>query len=315
MSIKVEQLKSILDEATITLQDESSKYRPRSKSGYPGGLVLLDPNRLTCIIPDLHGRQDFLLNVLNYKYQQQRMIDLLEQGKVQIVCVGDGMHGEARVIDRWRKALLEYKEGFKNCPNMAMEMRENFGTMFKIMQLKVKYPRLFHFLKGNHENVLDESINGNHPFAKFAAEGPMTKQYILQFFGEAFLFQWDLFEKSLPLVAIGSNYVISHARPKMTFSIDQLIDYKSYPDLIEGLTWTRDRMVTKNVSREMLQILLDGTSPKKFWFVGHTAIKEQYKHRVDEALVQIHNPDMQSVVLIDNGVCLDLNGKFHLVYT
>ena len=313
MSIKVEQLKSILDKAIITLQQESLKYRPRSKNGYPGGLVLLDPTLLTCIIPDLHGRQGFLLNILNFKYKHQRILDYLHQGKIQIVCVGDGMHGESRVALRWRKAHQEYKDGFINCPNMAMEMNENFGTMFKIMQLKVKYPQFFHFLKGNHENILDENEHGNHPFAKFAAEGPMTKQYVKQFFGEIFLNQWDQFEKSLPLIAIGSNYVISHARPKMMFNIDQVIDYKKYPDLIEGLTWTRDQMVTDNVSRQMLQSLLDSAYQIKFWFVGHTAIKDQYKHQVDEALVQIHNPDMQSVVLIDNGVCLDLKDKFHVV--
>jgi hypothetical protein len=315
MSIKVEQLKSILDKAIITLQQESLKYRPRSKNGYPGGLVLLDPTLLTCIIPDLHGRQGFLLNILNFKYKHQRILDYLHQGKIQIVCVGDGMHGESRVALRWRKAHQEYKDGFINCPNMAMEMNENFGTMFKIMQLKVKYPQFFHFLKGNHENILDENEHGNHPFAKFAAEGPMTKQYVKQFFGEIFLNQWDQFEKSLPLIAIGSNYVISHARPKMMFNIDQVIDYKMNPDLIEGLTWTRDQLLSKDISKLMLNVLLDSTNLNKFWFVGHTAIKEQYKHWMDEALVQIHNPDMQSIVILENGVCLDLKDKFHLVNT
>ncbi|MBT4287031.1 MAG: hypothetical protein HOD92_06805, partial [Deltaproteobacteria bacterium] len=172
---------------------------------------------------------------------------------------------------------------------------------------------LFHFLKGNHENILDESQNGNHPFAKFAAEGPMTKQYVKQFFGEVFLNQWNHFEKSLPLLAIGSNYVISHARPKMMFNIDQVINYKNHPDIIEGLTWTRDQMLQSNISRQMLNELLDSGQPTKFWFAGHTTVKEQYKHWVEEALVQIHNPDKQSVVLINNGVCLDLKEKFYHV--
>ena len=313
MSIKVEQLKTILDETLEVLRNESTQYRPHSKDGYPGGVVLLKPNLLTCIIPDLHGRQDFLLNVLSYKYQDKKILDLLQAGEIQFVCVGDGMHGESRVARRWQKAYLEYKNGFQNCPIMAEEMNENFGTMFKIMQLKVKYSELFHFLKGNHENILDESQNGNHPFAKFAAEGPMTKQYVKQFFGEVFLNQWNHFEKSLPLLAIGSNYVISHARPKMMFNIDQVINYKNHPDIIEGLTWTRDQMLQSNISRQMLNELLDSGQPTKFWFAGHTTVKEQYKHWVEEALVQIHNPDKQSVVLINNGVCLDLKEKFYHV--
>lgn len=313
MSIKIEKLESVLDTTIKILQTESSTYRPQADNGNPGGVILLNPELTTCIIPDLHGRQDFLLNILDYNYKGKKILNHLQAGELQIVCVGDGMHGEARVAKRWRKAHLEYQAGFENCPEMALEMNENFGTMFKVMQLKVKFPKYFHFLKGNHENILDENENGNHQFAKYAMEGPMTKQYVRQFFGEPFLNQWDLFEKSLPLLAIGSNYVVSHARPKYKFDISQVVNYKAFPNIIEELTWTRDRAAIADVCKEMLKELLDSAYPDKYWFVGHTAIKQQYKHLLDEALVQIHNPDLQSIVVIENGVCLDLKRAFHIV--
>jgi len=114
---------------------------------------------------------------------------------------------------------------------------------------------------------------------------------------------------------IGANYVISHARPKFQFGIDEVIDYKNHPDIIEGLTWTRDQMVSENITQKMLTALLDSGYEQKFWFAGHTGVRGQYKHWAKEGLVQIHDPNQQSVVLIDNGVCLDLKDKSHLVNT
>ena len=281
------------------LENESPDIRPPDANQKPGGLVVLHQGIPTIIVPDLHGRHDYLSDLIRFTYKRKQIYDWLKEERIQIVCVGDGMHGERRAASRWRLAFEEYKEGFKECPAMAEEMRENFQTMAMVMKLKSTFPAHFHFLKGNHENILDESVNGNHPFAKFAAEGPMTKFYVEMFFGPEFLSQYDRFEKNLPLLARGTFFLISHARPKKIYAVDEIINYRSRPDLIEGLTWTRHQAAEIGAVSKTLDTLIGDCPEKKAWFVGHTAIKKLYKQWEEEPLIEIHNPDKRIMVIVD----------------
>ena len=213
--------------------------------------------------------------------------------------VGDGMHGERRAAARWRMALEEYKKGFAECPAMADEMSENFQTMAMVMRLKIHFPDLFHFLKGNHENILDEKINGNHPFAKFAAEGPMTRLYIEKFYGTDFINQYDQFEKNLPLLARGNFFIISHARPKRVYKTEDIINFRSNPELIEGLTWTRHQAAQAGSTIEILDKIIGTSSEQRLWFTGHTAINDRYKFWDKDLLIEIHNPILRSLVIVD----------------
>lgn len=306
-------IEDLLAQATETLEAEANDYRPFDEEGRPGGLVLLKQDLPTLIVPDLHGRSDYLPDLMHYKYKGRRVYELLKSGHIQIVCVGDGMHSERRGLARWRLALEEFKKGFAECPAMAEEMKENFQTMAMIMRLKAAFPQYFHFLKGNHENILDEDGNGNHPFAKLAAEGPMTRAYVETFFGREFLAQFSRFEKNLPLVARGRFFVISHSRPRKFYKIDEIINYRSYPDLIEGLTWTRHTSAKAGTIPRMLDLILGKTGEQRFWFSGHSAIKDLYNFWNEECLVEIHNPDLRLVVDLDPDRLFDPDLHIHIL--
>ncbi len=42
-----------------------------------------------------------------------RRMDLLAEGRLQIVCLGDGVHSEGRAARRWRAALEEFQEEYR----------------------------------------------------------------------------------------------------------------------------------------------------------------------------------------------------------
>lgn len=292
-------MEELLTKANEVLESESNDYRPPDDEGRPGGLVLLKQDLPTVVVPDLHGRADYFPDLVQYRLQNQTIVELLKAGKVQIVCVGDGMHSERRGAERWRRALEEYKNGFEECPAMAEEMNENFQTMAMVMKLKAAFPSHFHFLKGNHENILDEDINGNHPFAKLAAEGPMTRKYVETFYGDDFLNQFDRFEKNLPLMARGRFFLITHARPRRVYKIDDIINYRSHPDIVEGLTWTRHNAAQSGAAPEMLKEILGNGMDQELWISGHSAIKDLYNYWNEEKLLEIHNPSLRVFAIID----------------
>jgi calcineurin-like phosphoesterase family protein len=295
-------MKTIVDRlatALNTLETESKEWRPEDQEGKPGGIILLQQDIPTLVVPDLHGRSSYLPDLMQFKKAGKTVFDLLKTGRIQIVCVGDGMHSERRGKDRWQTAYSEYKEKFEPCPAMTEEMTENFQTMSMVMKLKSTFPGHFHFLKGNHENILDEEGNGNHPFRKFAAEGPMTTYYVKKFYGESFLHDYDRFEKQLPLLARGKFFIITHAQPKNTYSIDDILNYRNRPDVTEGLTWTRQQNADPEAILGMLDELIGNSHPQRFWFSGHTSLKTRYRQSAELSLFEIHNPDMRSLVILD----------------
>ncbi|MFH2133234.1 MAG: hypothetical protein ABIK68_22875 [bacterium] len=292
-------IKERLQKVIETLENESNEWRPADEKVNPCGIVLLRQDIPTLMVPDRHCRSDYLPDLMGFKPADKTVFELLKHGRIQIVCVGDGMHSERRGKERWQAAFAEYKNNFVDCPAMTEEMTENFQTMAMVMKLKAAFPRYFHFLKGNHENILDEAGNGNHPFAKFVAEGPMTTFYVKKFFGDTFLNQYDQFEKDLPLVARGTFFVVSHARPRKRYSIDQLINFRSQPDVIEGLTWTRHQNAEPGSIPSMLDELLGNSISPRYWFCGHTSLKTRFKHWPEDALIEIHNPDLRTVAMVD----------------
>lgn len=306
-------LEALLDKSNLLLEEESSEIRPRDEAGRSGGLILLKQDLPTVVVPDLHGRYQYLIDLMRYRSNGQPILDWLKAEKIQIVCVGDGMHSERRGLARWKEARKEYEGGFESCPAMAEEMSENFQTMALVMKLKLGFPGHFHFLKGNHENIMDEDINGNHPFAKLAAEGPMTRLYVEKFFGVDFLKQFDRFEKNLPLMARGRSFIISHSRPRARYSINDIINYRSRPDVIEGLTWTRHSAAQEGIIPELLEAFLGNETDQKLWVSGHTAIQDLYQFWNEEKLLEIHNPSLRTLVLIDPHKTFDPDMDIHIL--
>jgi hypothetical protein len=283
---------SLLAEALAAMSGEDPAVRPRDSGGRPGGLVLLRRDAQTIIVPDLHARMDFFLRVLLAKDAEGwSNLEKMISGELQVVCVGDGFHSEDRGRQRWQEALAEFEGGFAAHSSMDEEMAESLGVMEMVMRAKVRFPGYFHFLKGNHENVANERGGGNFPFAKYAMEGPMVASWVRTFMGEPFLARYSSFEKAMPVLAVGRNFLVSHAEPRDFYDRPTIVEYRRHPEAIEGLTWTDNDAATEgSVSRMLAAYLGADEAAGAYYFGGHRAIKGIYGLRAGGRYVQIHNP-------------------------
>ena len=279
--------------ALEVLGSEPERVRPADPDWRPGGLVLLDQGLPTIVVPDLHARMDFFLSVLAYEAEEgRRTIDLLAEGRLQLVCLGDGVHSEGRAARRWRMAMDEFRAEYRVHDSMDQEMRESLGVMAMVMEVKRSFPGCFHFLKGNHENITNEMGNGNLPFRKFALEGIMTLDYMERFYGEEMVQAYALFEKELPLLAAGRGFLISHAEPCSFFDRKSIIAYRRHPEVVSGLTWTdNDEAEGGSVQRMLTHYLGEAEGQSGWYFTGHRPVSGRYRLRAGGRLVQIHDPE------------------------
>ena len=297
-----------LEKVIGVLDDEDATLRPRNSLGKPGGLICLRADLPVVIVPDLHARMDFLLHVLQFRYNgSHTVMQGLASGKLQVLCVGDGFHAESRAADRWKAAFVEFRAGYKEHRQMDEEMRESLGLMEMVMETKTHYPALFHFLKGNHENITNEEGEGNYPFGKFAYEGEMVTAYITKFYGKEFLQSYSRFEKSLPLLGVGRNFMVSHAEPRTYYSKDMIIDCYMNPEVIYDLTWTADDEAERGSVQKMLDsYLTSAQGDETYYFGGHRTIKSLYNLRANGRYVQIHNPQKHIIALLRQDRAIDI---------
>ena len=284
-----------------TLRGEDPLYRPRDEQDRPGGLLRLD-GRPTIIVPDLHARPWFLLQILAYRPGDGTTVfELLHRGKLQMVCVGDGFHSESRGAERWKRAFKEFSGKYRRHSAMDEEMRESLGLMEIVMRLKIMHPDSFHFLKGNHENIQNEEGRGNHPFRKFAFEGEMVKEWVLKFYGGEFLSDFAEMEHEFPLLAADETFMVSHAEPARYYTREEVIRYREYDDVVLGLTWTPNDGAEEGSVGRMIYEYCSSPGGARY-FGGHRPVKGKYTLRADDKYVQLHNPGTYSVALLEPGV-------------
>ncbi len=294
-------LAEILDAALSTLSDENPAIRPRDHLGRPGGLLLLNPDITTVLVPDLHARTGYIAGLMDMVINGESVLDSLSAGRLQVLCVGDGFHSEARAARRWKAAWREYQTGFRVHRAMDEEMREGLALMAMVMLLKISVPDRFHFLKGNHENVANVEENGNRPFGKYAMEGQMVRDWFLMFLGSDMLDRWAQFENNLPLLAVGDRFLVSHAEPRRSYSREEMIEYRGNDELIFDFTWTGNDESEEGSVAEMLDIYLGPDAPGALYFGGHRPVKKLYHTRAGGRYVQIHNPDREVVAILESG--------------
>jgi Calcineurin-like phosphoesterase len=295
-----EDLEKSLNRAIPSLLEENSEIRPLGSDEKPGGLIVLK-HIPTIIVPDLHGRIDYLRALLLWRppgsgynvYQE------LSMGKLQVICVGDGFHSEARGLLRWKDALKEFTGEFKKHRAMDEEMKESLGVMMVVMELKSAFPDFFHFLKGNHENVLNEDSLENRPFRKFVFEGAMVKLWFEKFINNKTFKKYYQFEKLLPVFAIGNRFCVSHAEPRKYYSREKLIEAEIDREIIFDFTWTANDEAEKSSVLKYLDEYFPGDS-MSLMFGGHRPVKDKYLTRADGRYLQIHNPDEFIAVYIQN---------------
>lgn len=320
---------ALIQKANTVLKNEDPLFRPRDERNRPGGMIRLN-DRPTLIIPDLHARPWFLLHVLAYRPElgsREEEVDepedeaavddagagalagaaerptvgeLLQRGEVQIICVGDGFHGESRAAQRWKKAFKEFSSKYRRHSAMDEEMRESLGLMEIVMQLKIMHPDSFHFLKGNHENILNEEGRGNHPFRKFAFEGEMVREWVLKFYGEDFINAFAEMEHEFPLLAVDGTFMVSHAEPQRFFSPEEVIRYREYDDVVLGLTWTPNDGAEEGSVEQMISEYCSQPDEARY-FGGHRPVQGSYNLRAGDNYIQLHNPGTYSFALVSPG--------------
>jgi hypothetical protein len=296
---------SLLERTITVLEHEDQSIRPPDSSLLSGGLVRLKTGIPTLLLPDLHARMDFFSDAMRYSPGDgSTVLDALESGELQLICLGDGFHSERRAYQRWINALREYDHGYARHRAMDAEMRECFGLMEMVMLVKCAFRDHVHFLKGNHENILNEEGNGNHPFRKFAFEGEMVKEYVLKFFDGEFIQMYSLFEKSLPVIAVGETFIASHAEPQHPFAEADLIEARFRPDVILSLTWTDNGDADEDSVASMLDMFLPSVSGAVY-FGGHRPVQGGFGSRANGKYIQIHNPEMKNVTLVPAGRIFD----------
>lgn len=301
--LEPKELEDILENVQQILDNENPIIRPRDSYGRPGGLILLPHDRITIIVPDLHARGDYLLALMDFVVSHHSVIDLFLSGKVQIVCVGDGFHGETHsAAIRWQKAWMEYQNSYRKHEMMDEEMRDSLSLMAMVMLLKTASPDGFHFLKGNHENVANSNDRGNRAFYKYAQEGEMVRDWFIRFLGVEMLQRWVVFESSLPILAVGEHFMISHAEPRCPYAPEEVIGYRGRDSLIFDFTWTGNGESEEGCVDTMLRMYLGESAQDAFYFGGHRPISGLYALRANGRYVQIHNPADWVAVVLHSGM-------------
>ena len=90
--------------------------------------MYLDPELPTVIVPDLHARYDFFHALMHARLLGAgRVGEMLEEGRIQVLCLGDGFHSERRGRERWKEAFDEYATAFRVRKAMDEEMMESFA--------------------------------------------------------------------------------------------------------------------------------------------------------------------------------------------
>ena len=304
-------LLTMLDKSLTLLENEVTFYRKAEKGGEKLAGGLLDfckgDDKPVVVVPDLHARGYFLLHLLKKEIDikdenscvvKMSIIEALEKKLIYVVCVGDLFHSELRCYGRWKKALENFRNGDVLSLEMKSEMLENINLLQMILLLKEKCTENFHFLKGNHENILNEEGKGNHPFYKMAMEGEMVYQFLSTVYDDALIYVLSLWEHALPLCAVFKNLVVSHAEPAFSVNKSKIINYRTNPDVVLALTWTGNDMADTGSVSKSVKSLIAKNRKNVVWIGGHRPVSGQYSLRQKGKFVQIHNPDKENIALV-----------------
>ena len=276
------------------------------------GSLLHLPDLPTIIIPDLHARRGMLMDILSARLvegpsPEKQIFELLQQGHINVVCVGDIVHSEERsnwVINldgEWTSELLD------------KEMICSLGMGAMVMYLKLQFPEHFHCLRGNHDDMAGELgtfrkfvgirrdeqdevvlVDGRPVLTADKGEPEIIRDWVLtrEGWGQAFLDAWVQFERALPLLAQGSYYVISHTLPGNPLSEAAFRDPNRSREITLELTSRR------GINSTAIAETLDNLGIKdvvQHWFYGHTPIPPQkndgkYEEDLDDFVIRLNNP-------------------------
>ncbi len=296
----------LLNDASECLETEKTDYRPVDSKNGPGGLIDFHNDKLPLIvIPDLHARPYFLMNILEYQiFEDMNVFEALAAGRLRLLSVGDILHTERNTRERWAAAAAEFSAGIFTGPALSAEMQEGLCLLAGLLKLKIAFPSYVHILKGNHENILNATGNGDFSFRKFADEGEMGMVFVQDYYGDDILYLINCVEKSLPLAYFGHKCVVSHAEPLRSYSRDELVNARITGGVVEGLTWTDNGSACEGSAEETIKGLCSAAGEKNIkaddyvYLGGHRPVTGNYRLLQEGRYIQIHNPGKQNVAFV-----------------
>lgn len=259
------------DEALALLQEviqvmQQEPLRPRDSRGLPGGLLQLPGDLTPIVLADLHARIDNLLVILTHN----GVLRALEEDRACLVILGDAVHAE-------RRGELE-------------QMEDSMLMMDLIFRLKLRFPRNFFFVRGNHDSFAEEISKGGVP------QGLLWRRALKQTRGKEYRKAMQRYYDLLPYVAVSQDFIGTHAAPPRTkISSDMLVEIHRYPGLIPELISNRMQKpnrpggYTKGDIRRFRKAL--GVPPATPLIVGHTPMD-----RVETYWLNIHGAENHHVL-------------------
>ncbi|HTX71288.1 MAG TPA: hypothetical protein VMC79_00545 [Rectinemataceae bacterium] len=303
------ELSDLVEAAIAAERSEPPDLRPRDSSGQPGGLICL-PARPTILVPDIHARPVLLSALLAWTGPEDSpfpapVAELLADEWLTVLCVGDVFHSEAGdAARRWQDAYREYAVGWSSHGRMDEEMSLTLSAVRIVLDCKAAFPRSFHYLKGNHDNVSNDSQRGDRPFYKFVEEGEMVRSWFDLVYGAPLRGRLRELELDYPVLALGDGFVASHGEPAFAIGREDVIEYRSHPEVVHALIWTpNDGARPGSVSRSLDALLASGPEGKErsrqaLWFGGHRPVDGPFALRAGGRYVQFHNPQRFQVACL-----------------
>ena len=293
--------KSTLEDKEVLMQ---SLDQATDQMGQSSGIVELPTGVPTMVIPDIHAQRDYLVRAMEHEVNGEKVFDLLKQGKMNLLILGDGMHSEARGQMRWRTAEHDHMSGQKNSPAMRDEVVESFGTMKMVMDLKSEMGDHLVYLRGNHDDI----DGAYQKFCGNVGESTLMHDWVKNHYGKDLVDKWVAFEESMPLVAKGTGFVASHAAPGTALQREEI--ERRDDRAFKVLTWTDNTAWDEHgAKRDIFGRNLEAVGGGEFdrWLVGHRKVSgANYRGQFDNALIQINPTDAEGFVVAMIGA----DGKF-----
>jgi SulP family sulfate permease len=280
-------------------------------SSREGGVVMLDPTKPVLIVSDSHAQRNALGKLLGQTYiGESTNLASIVRGKLQVLLLGDVLHSESK--SRWQAVSDEFVTQFASegdevgpTPSMDREMANSFGLAAMILTLQRSAPGV-HLLKGNHDNLLNASTQGNGEIIKHASwpgEGEIARAWTVLRFGSSFAGKYANWENRLPIFAIyhdrddGLKFVASHTEPNKAYTLEQI--KQRTDEVVFGLTWTRNEGI---FARDVLRDVFGRDWMRACYFVSHTGSDEGIIAVPRNNLVIVNKPRHLVAALVRPGV-------------
>jgi len=184
--------------------------REKDNHDKPGGVIAL-PNKMdVMIIGDLHAQLDNLLTILS----QNNFLKALENGEICMIILGDAVHPE--IEDQYD------------------EMESSMIIMDIIFKLKVRFPKNFFYIRGNHDSFSEEVGKRGVP------QGLLWGKQLKKSRGKAYKKEMERFYDNLAYVAYSKHFLCCHAGPPTSaFNMNALVNIHKYPKLMKELVTNR----------------------------------------------------------------------------